>query len=190
MENAIKLFTLLPKGGTILLWVVEKAKLLGIKGSVLNRLENVMLVELLTREFLWPKSMDSMSVTSTIGTLKATDVFLAEKNLNKILKQLNLNGLAKELGITKEGVQRLIWLLGDVQNIRNGSGIYSSETILLVKNALQKERILKQTITPLDSQLLWMKKESLPTNRRWRVNDYGIKTMDGHFVGSVIEVTA
>lgn len=119
-----------------------------------------------------------------IGTLKSMAGFFQTKKQRGISKLLNLNGLANELGITKEGVIRLIWLLEDARSTNNGSEVYSSETILRVKNALLKERILKQTTTRLDSPLLWMKKESQPTSRRWCVKDYGIKIMVEPYVKS------
>lgn len=175
----------IPKADTILIWLHQKAQYLGIKESVLNRLENVMLAAILAHASSLVKSTTTMSAINTTGISNSMDISLAIQRLQKNLKQLNLDGLAKSLGIIKESVTRLIWLLGDVRNTSNGSGLYSSEMTSLVRNAVLKERILKQTITPLDFQSSWTKKESEPTSKQWRVNDYGIKKMEGHFVGSV-----
>ena len=160
----------LPKGDTI-----ELCKESVITATVQPKLTTTKLLK------LW-------SVLDIIGTSKNTEESSVTKKHNNVSKPLNLNGLANTLGITKEGVTRLIWLLEDARSIKDGSGQYSSETISLVKNALLKERILKQTTSLLDSPLSWTKKESQHTSKQWRVKDYGIKTMDAPFVVNVIGV--
>lgn len=143
-----------------------------------------------TPKFTSIQKLEHWFAVNITGTSKSLEEYFLMKNVKKISKLLNLNGLANDLGITKEGVTRLIWLLDDVRNTKHGSEAYSSETISLVKNALLKERILKQTTTLLDLQPSLTKNESQPTSKEWTVKDYGIKTMEGHFVESAIEVTA
>lgn len=176
MSEAIKL----------LLWLIKKAQSLGIKVSVLHRLENALLVDYLTRESISTKNTVTTSATNTTGILKSTDIFLAIQKLNKSLDNRNLNGLAKRLGITKEGVQRLIWLLGDVQNTRNGLGLSLSEMISLVRNAVLRERILKQTTTLLNTRLSLMKKELQLTRKQLIVPAYGIQKTGERYVGNAI----
>ena len=183
--GVVKILLAFPKGDTILLWLSKKVQSLGIKGKYITHANDVMLVALMVKTYSNPKNTTSSFATSTIGNLKSTDILSAMRKLEKNLEHLNLSGLANSLGTTKEGVQRLIWLLEDARNTNNGSEVYSSETISLVRNALLKERILKQTTILLDSPLSWTKKESLPTSRQWKMNDYGIKTMDEPFVVNV-----
>lgn len=187
IEQVIEGLLALPKRAIIHIWHIQKDTYRGIKASVLHLCESVMLVIHPTNESSLLRNTESTYATSTTSILKSTDVFLAIKKLEKILEQRNLNGLEKSLGITKEGVMRLIWLLEGVRHTRNGSGVYSSETISLVKSALLKERILKQTTFRYDFQQLWTKKKSQPTKRRWLVNGYGIRKMDAH---SVVNATA
>lgn len=166
------------------IWNKIKRKSRGIKENVLLRLGSARFVAYLTRGYSFSENSASTYATGTISSLRATDVSSAIQRLERTLESLNLNGLAKELGITKEGVQRLIWLLGDARSTRNGSGQYSRETISRVKSALLEERILKQTTILLDSQLSLMKKELEPTNQHWRVKDYGTSGMVEPFVNS------
>lgn len=177
----------LPKRATILLWILLKDTFRGIKESVLNRYEDAIFARAFQKS-ISTQNLESSSVVSTIGMLKNMDVSYLITKLRKDLELHNLDGLARELGITKEGVRRLIWSLGAVLGTKNGSEIYSSETILLVKNALQKERILKQTITLLDFQPLLTKKILVPMNKQWRVNGYGIKVMDAPCVVNAIAI--
>ena len=175
----------LPKGATIVLWLCQKAQFLGIKVNALHRLENAMLVVCLMHEFTITQNLGSTLATGTTGILKSTDISLAIKKVNKILEHRSLSGLANDLGITKEGVQRLIWLLGDAQNTRNGSELSSSKMTSLVRNAILRERILKLTTIQFDLQPLLTKKELTPTSEQWRVNAYGIKRMGEPYVGNV-----
>lgn len=188
MEQAIKIaieFLIeLPKGDTIVLWLNKKARLLGIRESVMHHLESVMLVALLTKEFSKHESMGSTYVTATTTNLLSTEVFSQMNRLEKTLQHLNLSGLANRLGITKEGVTRLIWWLEGVLATRSGSERYSQEMITLVGNALLEERILKQTITQLDLQPLLTKKESQLTKQHLIAYGYGIQKMDAHYVVS------
>src|SRR3990167_1435892 len=142
MKNAIKLaieggwkLKVLPKGDTIVLWLLQKVRFLGIKVGVLQQLESAIFARVLLRSISTGNSTLS-SAEDTTGTSLNMAGFSQMKKLVKNLELPNLNGLAKELGITKEGVQRLIWLLGDVRNTKDGSGAYSSETISLVRSAV------------------------------------------------------
>lgn len=177
IKQAIGRLISFPKRATIKVWY-------GIKENVLRRLEVAWLVGDLTAVFSKRKSSASTYAINTITTLRSMDISLATKKLENSLKHHSLNGLANELGITKEGAQRLIWLFADARDTNNGSEKYSEKTILLVKNALFAERILKQTTIQFASPLLWMKNELPPTKWQWRVNDYGIKKMAEPFVGN------
>lgn len=175
----------LPKRATIVIWLSLKDIFRGIKEKIGNLAESVIFV-IAIQKYISIKLSKPLYVASTTGTLKNTDVSLQMKKVVQTLKYLNLDGLANKLGITKEGVTRLIWLLGDARNTNNGSEPYSSEMILLVKNALLKERILKQTTFLLDSQPSLMKKESQHTSKHWNVKDYGIQRMVAHSVVNAI----
>lgn len=183
MNEAIKLA--IEKGVKLGLWVTKKVQFLGIKGNVLHRLENAMLVIYLTNESFITGSSAITLATGTSTNLKNSDVFLTIQKLKAISDDPNQNGLAKHLGITREGVQRLIWSLEGALNISNGSELSSLEMTSLVRNAVLKERILKQTTTLLNTQLSLTKKELKPTSRLWIVPAYGIQKMEGHYVGNV-----
>lgn len=181
IEQAIEGLIAFPKRATIKVWYGIKVSGLRLYGVVKRVVDRI-------RGYSNQENMASTYAISTITTLQPMDVFLAIKKLEKNLEHLNLSGLANDLGITKEGVMRLIWLCADARNINNGSEPFSSEMISLVKNAVLRERILKLTTIPLDSQRLWMKKESEPTKMQWRVNGYGIQKMGAHYVGSATAI--
>jgi hypothetical protein len=161
---------------------IEVFSFRGIREKLLQYQKSVIFVIKLAVGFISIKDSVTTYATDTPTNLKYTDILSVMKKLEDT-SEINL--LARELGITKEGVHRLIWLLGDVQNIKDGSGQYSSETISLVKNALLRERILRQTTIQLNFQPLWINTKLQPTNKHWIANNYGMKIMEGHFVASV-----
>lgn len=120
-------------------------------------------------------TLTSATATDTTSKLTAASLARMKQELSSI--ELDLNGLADDLQITKEAVQRLIWLLDDARDTNNGLERYSPETITHVKNALYAERILKRITIQPALQPSWMKSELPATNRQWRVNDYGIRPM-------------
>lgn len=152
--------------------------------------QELVIFALANQKFTSIKVLKSLFAQGITGILRNMVTFFQMKRLVKNLKLHNQNGLAEKLGITKGGVSRLIWLLDDVRNTKNGSGQFSSEMISLVRDALLKERILKQTTSLLDMQPSLTKNESQPTNKQWRVSGYGMKVMDAPYVGGVIEVKA
>ncbi len=179
IQKSIEGLKELPRYATIVIWLNIKAIYRGTKVKGLNLLENAMHVVGLTPVYSLHESSTTQSAINTTGTLN----YMVVSSLRKKLKQTpNVHSLAKDLGITKEGVHRLIWLLGDVRNTKNGSGQYSSETISLVRSALQKERILKQTTSQFATPLSLTKNESQLTNKDWGVKGYGISTMGEHYV--------
>lgn len=169
------------------IWLNIKALFRGIKVSLSHLYGNAKRAVSQIGRFFSGKNSASTYAVGTIGTLESSDILLVIKKLEQVLENPSLNGLAKDLGITKEGVLRLIWSLGGVQNIKDGSGAYSSEMISLVRNAVLKERISRQTISLLDLQPSLMKEESQLTNKQWRVNVYGTKIMAGHCAVNAIE---
>lgn len=176
-----------PKGAIIRLWRSLKEIYLGIKEDVSLRLEVAKVVASLTTGYPERSLITSTSVTDTDGTLRSSAVCSAMQKLMNDYEHLNLNGLAEDLGITKEGVQRLIWLCADASDIKGGSRKYSPEMITHVRNALYAERILKQTTFRLASLQSWTKKELPLTKLQWLAPDYGIRTMG---VPSVVNATA
>lgn len=187
IKKAIEGLQDMPKGDTIEVCQEymenrgTKAKKSNLKGSVISAKAILKSISILQSRASFARVI--------IGTLKNMGKFLLMRKSKKISEPLNLDGLANVLGITKGGVTRLIWLLEDVQNTKDGSGQYSSETISLARNALLKERILKQTTFPLDTPPLLKKNELQLTKEQWHVSDYGIKVMDAPYVGGVTEVT-
>jgi len=178
IEQAIEKMIQLPKRATIVLWLHLKGISRGIRGSELRRFVGVELAKRRAKEYFATTNMTSTSATDTTCNLKLTDIRSAIKKLDKDLERLNLDGLAKDLGITKEGAMRLIWLFADVRNTKDGSGKYSKETISLVKNAVLEERILKLTTIPSGFQPLLTKKKLRPTSKHWKMHGYGIRKMD------------
>jgi hypothetical protein len=149
----------------------------GTKEYKRNLLELVRYVARKVKGFFTIKKQAVSYATSTTSNSTNTVDFSAMKKLMQDLESHNLSGLANELGITKEGVHRLIKLLDGVPLTKNGSGQYSSETISLVRDAIQKERILKQTTIQFASPRLWTKTKSQPTSKHWKMNAYGTKVM-------------
>lgn len=186
IEGGWKLIAL-PKRGIIRGWYYLRGLYRGIKENVLLRLEIAKVVDALADASSERSLSGSTYVTGTHTTSKSTGESLLIRKLNRTLKPLNLDGLANDLGITREGVTRLIWLLGDARDTNNGLERYSKETIIRVKNALYEERILKQTTTPLDFQPSWTKSELLLTKKQWRASVYGIQRMVER---SVVNATA
>jgi hypothetical protein len=166
IKEAVEKIAAFPKRDIIRQWFR------GIKENVLRQYENVRLARLLTD--VYSSTTGTSSATATTTTFDATAVSSAIQKLAADSEHLSQSGLAADLGITREGVQRLIWLCADAQDTSNGSKTYSEETITRVKNALYAERILKQTTFRFASPQSLMKNELLPTKQQWRVNGYGI----------------
>lgn len=162
----------------------------GTKEYKRNPLELVRYVVRKVRRFFTTRKQTDWSAINTTCTTADTVNLSQLKKLVSDLESRNLNGLANELGITKEGVHRLIKLLDGVQHTKNGSGQYSSETISLVKDAVLKERILKQTTIQFASPQLWTKIKSQPTSKHWKMNAYGMKVTDAPCVVNVTGITS